>query len=437
MRRLAAALVMLFLVCNATSAAAIQQALSSPEIEKGKFCILRVSPTELHPSEKTTVRITLKNMGNRSAYRVSAEVLAEKLKGAPVKVVGNARKSVGNYPYYAVGTDREVTVEFDFFVERNATPTVYEIPLCVYWTNDFESETAERSDILYFGLRVSGVAAQSEIDILNVSTDPEVLVPGGTGRITVEMQNVGKARIRTLNAVLRTERTPFTPLNGDLEVHFREIAPGERFIAEFHIAVEHHASEVADRIYYELPLVMEYSDDFASLSKNTSIGVEVRGLPNVLIQEITVEPSQLTAGTEGLFMLTLVNTGILNAENVKVRIVGGDDILTESLKFVGEIAPHDTHTVAFGIRVADDVHFGRHAFNILISYEDEFGKKFSNMNVYEISVFPAKPLIPSEYIYAGIFIITLVFIIYLILLKLESRQRAVMSRKKDQDGEGL
>lgn len=423
MRRLAAALVMLFLVCNATSAAAIQQALSSSEIEKGKFCILRVSPTELHPSEKTTVRITLKNMGNRSAYRVSAEVLAEKLKGAPVKVVGNARKSVGDYPYYAVGTDREVTVEFDFFVERNATPTVYEIPLCVYWTNDFESETAERSDILYFGLRVSGVAAQSEIDILNVSTDPEVLVPGGTGRITVEMQNVGKARIRTLNAVLRTERTPFTPLNGDLEVHFREIAPGERFIAEFHIAVEHHASEVADRIYYELPLFIEYSDDFASYAKNTSIGVEVRGSPNVLIQEIIVEPSQLTAGTEGLFMLTLINTGTLSAEDVKVRIAGGDDLLTESHQFVGEIAPGETQTTSFGIKVGEDAEIGKHALNIFISYEDIFGKRYSASKIYEISVYPAEPFIPPEYIYAGIGILALAFIGYIIIMRMESGRK--------------
>ena len=55
----------------------------------GKFSIVSVSPAELHPSEIETVRITLKNIGNRSAYRVSAEVLVKDLEraGSPVKVL--------------------------------------------------------------------------------------------------------------------------------------------------------------------------------------------------------------------------------------------------------------------------------------------------------------------------------------------------------------
>ena len=82
----------------------------------GKFSIVSVSPAELHPSEIETVRITLKNIGNHSAYRVSAEVLVKDLEraGSPVKVLGKARKSVGEPPFYAVGTDSEATVEFDY-----------------------------------------------------------------------------------------------------------------------------------------------------------------------------------------------------------------------------------------------------------------------------------------------------------------------------------
>ena len=395
----------------------------------GKFSIVSVSPEELHPSEIETVRITLKNIGNRSAYRVSAEVLVKDLEraGSPVKVLGKARKSVGEPPFYAVGTDSEETVEFDFFVEREAMPTVYQIPLCVNWSDDFD-ETAEHSDILYFGLRVSGIAASAEIDILNVSTVPEVLRPGETGKIRVEMRNVGATRIRTLKAVLHTEGTPFTPLNADLEEYFYEISPGEDFVAEFDVAIGRSADE-ADRIYYELPLFIEYSDDFASYAKNTSIGVEVRGSPNVLIQEIIVEPSQLTAGTEGLFMLTLINTGTLSAEDVKVRIAGGDDLLTESHQFVGEIAPGETQTTSFGIKVGEDAEIGKHALNIFISYEDKFGKSYSASKIYEISVYPAEPLIPPEYIYAGIGILALAFIGYIIIMRMES------GRKEGEKGE--
>ena len=97
-------LLLFFLILPATIETA-----RAVERKSNKFCIVSVSPEELHPSEIETVRITLKNIGNRSAYRVSAEVLVKDLEraGSPVKVLGKARKSVGEPPFYAVGSDSE------------------------------------------------------------------------------------------------------------------------------------------------------------------------------------------------------------------------------------------------------------------------------------------------------------------------------------------
>ncbi len=130
---------------------------------------------------------------------------------------------------------------------------------------------------------------------------------------------------------------------------------------------------------------MRYADEFGSHLKNTTIGIAVKGEPRIFIQELLLEPDKLTIDTEGLFMITLINTGTESAEDVKISISGADDILTEGHQFIGEIAPGESQTTTFGVSVDEEAKIGKHGLKISISYEDKFGTGYSNSKIYEIS----------------------------------------------------
>jgi len=378
------------------------------EEDKGtnKFCITNIYPENLHPSEVSTVSITIKNIGTHSAYHVATEILVDDK--SPVKVIGKAKKSVG-YTTHSVSIDREVTVQYDFYIDKDAKATVYHIPMRVIWSDKPENGKFN-NETLYFGIRVSGQSKEAEIDIFNVTTVPAEIEPGTKASLEIKLKNIGCLTISLLNVRLIAE-DPFTPLDSDLEKYIAELKPGETTTAYFNIAVDSEAPSSC----YEIPLILEYEDEFGSYQKNTSIGIPVKGNPKVLIQEIILEPSKLTTGTEGLFMIRVINTGTESAEDAKIRISGAGDILTEEHQFIGEIAPGDSQTATFGVSVDEEAEIGKHGLKMSISYEDKFGTSYSNSKIYEISIFSSEPFIPMEYIYALIAIVLLSAIVYVII----------------------
>ena len=128
--------------------------INAAEIEKNKFCITNIYPENLHPSEVSTVSLTIKNIGTRSAYHVATEILVDDK--SPVKVIGKAKKSVG-YTIHSIGVDGEVTVQYDFYIDKDARATVYHIPMRVIWSDKPEEEgeiVKINNETFYIGINV-------------------------------------------------------------------------------------------------------------------------------------------------------------------------------------------------------------------------------------------------------------------------------------------
>ncbi|MHC1635833.1 MAG: COG1361 S-layer family protein, partial [Candidatus Methanospirareceae archaeon] len=376
---------------------------------ENRFCITSIHPQTLQPADISTVSITLKNIGAHSAYHVATEIIIDEK--SPIKVLGRAKKDVA----LSIGADREITVQYDFCVDRNANATVYYIPIRVIWSEELEEEPEEteiHQETLFFGIRVSGQPKEAEVDIVNVTTVPPEIKPGTEASLKIEIENIGHSTINSLTVILLMEY-PFTPLYSDPEEHIDVLKPGERTTVSFNIAVDIFARSS----FYKIPVILKFEDDFGSHEKNTSVGVLVKGEPKVLIQEITLEPPKLSTGTDGLFMIRLINTGTESAEDTKIKIFGGENILTEEHQFIGEVAPGESQTATFGISVSEDAKIGKYGLKISISYKDKFGRNYSNSKIYEVSIFPAEPFIPMKYVYAFIAILILSTIIYFLILR--------------------
>lgn len=274
-----------------------------------------------------------------------------------------------------------------------------------------------KNETLSFGIKVKGESKEAKIDVINVTTIPKVVNPGTEATLEIKLKNIGHTTINLLNVRLIAE-SPFTPVNSDLDEYITELKPSEIAIAYFNIAIDRSATSSC----YEIPLILEYEDEFGSSKKNTSIGIPVKGAPKILLQETILEPNKLTADTEGLFMIRVINTDTESAEEVKIRISGAEDILTEEHQFIGEITPGESQTATFGIYVDKEAEIGKHGLKISISYKDKFGTSYSNFKIYEISLFSSEPFIPTGYIYALIAIMLLSGVVYLILMRFKKEE---------------
>jgi len=375
---------------------------------RSKFCITNISPIEFRPAESSTISIAIKNIGNRSAYHVATEILIDDT--SPVKVIGKAKKSVGHFTHHSIGMGREATVQYEIYVDKYAEIGVYYVPLRVIWSDKPEKEGNMSREILNIGIRVIGCAKEAKIDILNVTTVPEVLKPGQEGVLKIQLKNIGYSTINSLKVRL-SAAPPFTPIESDLEEYIATLNQNETVVVNFNVGVDRQAESK----YYELNLQLEYEDETARVNlENSTIGIKVKGRPTIYIQEIILEPSKLTRGTSGLFMVRLINAGTEDAEDVKIRIAQ-KKILSEMHQLIGEIAPGKSETATFGINVDPKAKIGKYGLGIDISYKDKFGNQYSEFKIYDISIFPKKRLIPKRYLYVLIGIMILLFIGYIII----------------------
>lgn len=381
--------------------------ISAAESEDSKFIITGVSPETLHPADSSTVSITIKNIGTHSGYHVATEILVDDK--SPIRVRGEAKKSIGTSSQNSLGRDGVVTVQYEFYTDRDAKATVYPVEMRVIWSDEPDAPTF-KDETLDFGIRVSGQARGAEIDIRDVTTVPAEITPGTEASLEIELQNIGYSTINLLNVRLIADY-PFTPLDSDWEEYITGLEPGEATTVNFNLAVDSEAPSS----YYEIPIILEYEDEFGACTKNSSIGIPVKGDPKVLIQEIILEPGKLITGTEGLFMIRVINTGTESAEDVKIRISGAGDIFTEEHQFIGEIAPGDSQTATFGVSVDEEAETGKHGLKISITYEDESGTSYSNSKIYELSIFGAESFLPTEYVIALVVIAVLAVIAYLVI----------------------
>lgn len=387
--------------------------------ETNNFSITKITPGNLTPSEVAPVAITIKNIGMSSAFFVTTEILIEE--PGPVKLYDIAKKSIEPA---SVGTGREATVQYTFYIDKDAKATVYHLPLRITWSERPDG-SGLKNETLYFGIMVSGRSKEAEIDIYNVTTIPSEIAPGTKFSLAITVKNRGYSTVSQLRAGLDAGY-PFTPLDSDLIEYIYDLEPSETATVYFNIAV----SSTAPGSEYKIPLILVYEDEFGSHVRNTSIGIVVRAAPRIFIQEVILEPSKLSIDTEGIFMIRLINTGTESAEDTKIRISGGEGILTENHHFIGEIAPGQSQTATFGIYVGEEVPIGKHALKIDISYLDKYGTGYSNSKIYEISIFEAEELIPIEYIYTFIAIVLVSFTGYVVYKLRFKKEKGLIYTKR-------
>jgi hypothetical protein len=143
---------------------------------------------------------------------------------------------------------------------------------------------------------------------------------------------------------------------------------------------------------------VSYSDaNHYTFNSSGNFGVVVQGIPEIQIQDITVDPTLLTPSAEGILMVQLINVGTEAAADVTVRILNVEQLLANSITYVGRIDAGNTKTVIFGIHVSPQVDKGIRFLTIDITFKDPAGNVSSLSKNYELAVYEVEPFIPTYY----------------------------------------
>jgi len=291
--------------------------------------------------------------------------------------------------------------------------------LMVQWKTYATSGFADNRETLHLGLQIVGLRNLANLRVMNVVTKPNIITPGEAFDLSVSFKNVGGEPAELIKVKLLTD-APLSIIESDAETYIPSLEPNEMAGTDFKIAIDNSAESKL----YDVSLSLEYLSRNIKFFKNNTFGIVTRGIPNIYIQEIILQPSKLVQNKDGLLIIKLINTGTENAEDVKVRITGGKGILTESFNFIGEVKRDDIETTSFGVYIDPSTKTGTHGLNIDITYKDKFGNSYTESKIYEVSVYPKSSL--TSYIIAAVVLITFSAAVYLYVIfyrtKLEKRK---------------
>lgn len=355
--------------------------LSEPgEVELAQyhqFVITSVSPVEFYPSDIKTINITMQNIYNYSAFGVSTAI--DKDKVDPIKITHELQKFVGN----EIGGNQNFTIQYEIYIKDTVAKGTYYIPLTVLWSTVADG-TVKRQEDLYVGIKVAENPEVIKIDTVNITTIPEHVKPGDTFKLKVALKNIGNSKLNQIRAVLGVQM-PFSSVGASTEQYISVLGPDQSAEALFNLQID----KSAPSRLYNFNFTLEYKDYTNRLqSQQSSLGINVEEVSEVYIQDITLDPTTLNQGSDGLLMVNIANAGTTDVKDVRVTLFGGDKILTQSQNFIGIIhpGPKESSTTSFGVHVDPNIDTGDYGLNIQINYDNVNGEHYSKSSLYIVKI---------------------------------------------------
>jgi len=375
---------------------------AAPVTDYRQFEITGVTPTEVGPSDVREITITLQNIDDsRAAYSVSTVVNPDQ---SPLQVVGGLGKFGGSLimPHDSFSVTYTVNV-------RDSTPKgIYYLNMTVIWAAD-KGNTEIHEENLFIGIKVVENPEMLKINTVSVTTSPEHVRPGDQFTVGVTLKNIGNTKLTQIRAVLDAER-PFSAIGTSTEQYIPLLEPDETGETNFSLQVDKQA---VSRLY-NFNFTLEYRDSANRLqTQHGMFGVNVEERSQIYIQDVRLDPTTLTPGTEGLLMVQIANAGTNTVKNVRITIFGGEKILTQNQNYIGIIQPGPTNseTTSFGVLVGPDTPPADYGLYIQLNYDDVAGNHFSQSNLYILKISQPGSLIPVSRTYLLYMVYAVVFLV--------------------------
>jgi hypothetical protein len=330
---------------------------------------INLTPATIYPGYSFNTEFSLKNVGGEAADSITLGLRPS----YPVSSIGNIPTSYISH----LNPNEEVIVNFTLVLDKSAKPKLYEIGVELeYFTKDILISTNDS-----FGIVIE--ESVGILDISNITTNPKIIAPGDIFDILFTPRNLGSETINEINIKL-IPKPPFASIGGAPDVFLNSLGPNE----SKRIAIKMNVDRIAPtRQFYPMDFVVEYTSRNLKFTKNGSFGIVVKGGPKIYIQELIVEPTRLEPNREGLMMVRLINSGTERAEDLKIKISGGDNIFTENYQFMGELETDRIETTSFGIYTRPGIKPGTYGLVVNISYYDRYGNPYTTLKTFDLNIF--------------------------------------------------
>lgn len=228
-------------------------------------------------------------------------------------------------------------------------------------------ETGQAQIEKRFEIDIQGRAGA--LTITEARTVPEMISPGSTGQLLIEVRNIGDTRLRNVNVDLNLSTLDIAPAGGSTSQTIDSLEGGNSHLFAFGLT----AFPEAETNAYKLPVTITYDDEQGNnVTQEKTIGILVSAKPELLVYFDQVNVMEDT--NEGNVIIRFVNKGLSEIKLLEAEVIENDhvEVLSESpLSYVGNIDEDDYETADMRLKVS-----GETDVPITIRYRDALNQHY-------------------------------------------------------------
>ena len=210
----------------------------------------------------------------------------------------------------------------------------------------------------------------SDLRIVLTNQTPYPVEPGSNLDIGIQLQNNGRGNAQNVYMEIDPS-SPFELLPGQDIIKFFSQVPAldsARASYKFHV----NNSAVTDN--YEITFRL-YLNGLQDNYFTEAISVNVQGLPDLVISDISTSPSSIEPGSLVDVKAVVKNVGTGSAKNLQMQFNSTVEeiksVLSRGSVFVGDVMPGEEKEVVFGVSVDSAAEEKTYTLSLTANYKDE------------------------------------------------------------------
>ena len=304
----------------------------------------QVSPEVIMPKETGVISITIRNNGSGSA-----EIEKVSLHSGDLKSVSDDYTRVG-----VLGPGSSTTLLFKF-----KAPVEEGIYFPEVWIDVFNSSMIRYPILVNVNTEISPIKGPV-IEVEKII--PDSIKPGDEFIVTLSLTNKGQGKANDVNVQIIIDPSVPISLKSPNNFYIEEIESK----GIYKLKTEFLSNTNAKLGLYSIPISIRYRGvDGIPKQQNETIGVQIKGDPEISIASISSDPARIAQGDFVTLLIKVENTGTDDAKSVKASV----DLPFNGVKsvFLGKIEPDENVPAVFTF---DADTGGMYTYNVTISYEN-------------------------------------------------------------------
>jgi uncharacterized repeat protein (TIGR01451 family) len=343
---------------------------------------ISTNPSPVLAGEKFKLNISLENKGTVSAKDVSVTLLGLKNDGA--SIIGSSNKKSVSSIY---GT---ADITFDLA----ASPKIEVGANSLKIRLDYKDFTGTAfSDEIEFFYNVQDSASTSNIELKNIISPGNALIPGDNAVIAFDIANTGMADAKNVKISISSDKEIIPRTLNTV------VIPVLKKDAVKNVQFQLFVSDEAVTKNYPVAINIEYDAVTGGTSSKQSemqyVGVYVenntgKSVPRLIIDQYSIKPGELKAGQQFELNLSILNTSKSSTiNNIKVTLSSDDGTFSavdSNSFYIDSIPPKSKVAKKVVFSSKPDAPAKQYAISVNYEYEDEKGTALTSKDSIGIPI---------------------------------------------------